>query len=63
MVKLFCFVLFVFLSKALGAQCCPSTSRGGQQSPSEELRVYRVLGVVDKVSLQLTTLATCSHIF
>uniref|UniRef100_A0A4W6D3E8 Ribosomal protein S6 kinase polypeptide 1 n=1 Tax=Lates calcarifer TaxID=8187 RepID=A0A4W6D3E8_LATCA len=38
-------------SVALGAQCCPSTSRGGQQSPSEELRAYRVLGVIDKVSL------------
>ncbi|XP_029281043.1 ribosomal protein S6 kinase delta-1 isoform X2 [Cottoperca gobio] len=36
---------------ALGVQCCPSTSRGGQQSPSEELRVYRVLGVIDKVLL------------
>ncbi|XP_040016687.2 ribosomal protein S6 kinase delta-1 isoform X1 [Gasterosteus aculeatus] len=36
---------------ALGAQCCPSTTRGGQQSPSEELRAYRVLGVVDKVLL------------
>uniref|UniRef100_A0A8D0AU36 non-specific serine/threonine protein kinase n=1 Tax=Sander lucioperca TaxID=283035 RepID=A0A8D0AU36_SANLU len=41
---------------ALGAQCCPSTSRGGQQSPSEELRAYRVLGVIDKVSLLLTSL-------
>ncbi|XP_018550015.1 ribosomal protein S6 kinase delta-1 [Lates calcarifer] len=38
-------------SVALGAQCCPSTSRGGQQSPSEELRAYRVLGVIDKVLL------------
>ncbi|KAL6096099.1 rps6kc1 [Pungitius sinensis] len=36
---------------ALGAQCCPSTTRGGQQSPSEELRAYRVLGVIDKVLL------------
>ncbi|XP_070781694.1 ribosomal protein S6 kinase delta-1 [Enoplosus armatus] len=36
---------------ALGAQCCPSTSRGGQQSPSEELRAFRVLGVIDKVLL------------
>ncbi|XP_019134091.2 ribosomal protein S6 kinase delta-1 isoform X2 [Larimichthys crocea] len=36
---------------ALGAQCCPSTSRGGQQSPSVELRAYRVLGVIDKVLL------------
>nr|XP_046230078.1 ribosomal protein S6 kinase delta-1 isoform X2 [Scatophagus argus] len=36
---------------ALGAQCCPSTSRGGRQSPSEELRAYRVLGVIDKVLL------------
>lgn len=41
----------IFLSKALGAQCCATTSRGGQQSPSEELRAYRVLGVIDKVSL------------
>ncbi|XP_067427963.1 ribosomal protein S6 kinase delta-1 isoform X1 [Thunnus thynnus] len=36
---------------AMGAQCCPSTSRGGQQNPSEELRTYRVLGVIDKVLL------------
>ncbi|XP_028295641.1 ribosomal protein S6 kinase delta-1 isoform X2 [Gouania willdenowi] len=36
---------------ALGAQCCPSTSRGVLQSPSEELCVYRVLGVIDKVLL------------
>ncbi|KAM8831883.1 ribosomal protein S6 kinase delta-1 isoform 2-T2 [Spinachia spinachia] len=36
---------------ALGAQCCPSTTRGGQQSPSEELRAYSVLGVIDKVLL------------
>nr|XP_019953319.1 PREDICTED: ribosomal protein S6 kinase delta-1 isoform X2 [Paralichthys olivaceus] len=36
---------------ALGAQCCPSTSRAGQQSPSDELRAYRVLGVIDKVLL------------
>ncbi|KAK2856246.1 hypothetical protein Q5P01_004981 [Channa striata] len=36
---------------ALGAQCCPTASRGGQQSPSEELRAYRVLGVIDKVLL------------
>ncbi|KAM7367920.1 hypothetical protein PAMP_014185 [Pampus punctatissimus] len=36
---------------AMGAQCCPSTSRGGQQSPSAELRTYRVLGVIDKVLL------------
>ncbi|XP_068580624.1 ribosomal protein S6 kinase delta-1 isoform X2 [Cebidichthys violaceus] len=36
---------------ALGAHCCPSTSRGSQQSPSEELRAYRVLGVIDKVLL------------
>ncbi|KAK5852974.1 hypothetical protein PBY51_006803 [Eleginops maclovinus] len=36
---------------ALGVQCCPSSSRGGQQSPSEELRAYRVLGVIDKVLL------------
>ncbi|XP_034555687.1 ribosomal protein S6 kinase delta-1 isoform X2 [Notolabrus celidotus] len=36
---------------ALGAQCCASTSRGGQESPSEELRAYRVLGVIDKVLL------------
>ncbi|XP_028253244.1 ribosomal protein S6 kinase delta-1 [Parambassis ranga] len=36
---------------AFGAQCCPSTSRGGQQSPSEELSAYRVLGIIDKVLL------------
>ncbi|CAJ1078031.1 ribosomal protein S6 kinase delta-1 isoform X1 [Xyrichtys novacula] len=36
---------------ALGAQCCASTSRGNQQSPSEELRAFRVLGVIDKVLL------------
>ncbi|KAJ4929268.1 hypothetical protein JOQ06_004879 [Pogonophryne albipinna] len=36
---------------ALGVQCCPSSSRGGQPSPSEELRAYRVLGVIDKVLL------------
>ncbi|CAN9507455.1 unnamed protein product [Ophioblennius macclurei] len=36
---------------AFGAQCCTSTSRSGQQSPSEELRAYRVLGVIDKVLL------------
>ncbi|XP_047184686.1 ribosomal protein S6 kinase delta-1 isoform X2 [Scophthalmus maximus] len=36
---------------ALGAQCCPSTCRAGQLSPSEELRAYRVLGVIDKVLL------------
>ncbi|XP_029902823.1 ribosomal protein S6 kinase delta-1 isoform X2 [Myripristis murdjan] len=36
---------------AMGAQCCPPTSRGGQQSPSDELRAYRVLGVIDKVLL------------
>ncbi|KAM3861641.1 ribosomal protein S6 kinase delta-1 [Diretmus argenteus] len=35
----------------MGAQCCPPTSRGGQKSPSEELRAYRVLGVIDKVLL------------
>ncbi|XP_047430015.1 ribosomal protein S6 kinase delta-1 isoform X2 [Mugil cephalus] len=34
-----------------GAQCCSSSSRGGQQSPSEELVAYRVLGVIDKVLL------------
>lgn len=47
--------LFV-LPKALGVQCCPSTSRGSYQSPSEELRAYRVLGVIDKVSLHLRLL-------
>lgn len=36
---------------AFGAQCCAPSSRGGQQSPSEELRAYRVLGVIDKVLL------------
>ncbi|KAM4633001.1 ribosomal protein S6 kinase delta-1 [Polymixia lowei] len=36
---------------AMGAQCCPPTSRGGQQNPAEELSAYRVLGVIDKVLL------------
>ncbi|XP_072217944.1 ribosomal protein S6 kinase delta-1 [Leuresthes tenuis] len=36
---------------AFGAQCCSSSSRGGQQSPSDELTAYRVLGVIDKVLL------------
>lgn len=45
------FIYEMFFPKVLGAQCCPSTSRGGQHSPSEELRAYRVLGVIDKVSL------------
>ncbi|KAM6992455.1 ribosomal protein S6 kinase delta-1 [Tautogolabrus adspersus] len=36
---------------ALGAQCCSSSSRGSQQSPSDELRAYRVLGVINKVLL------------
>nr|XP_004541868.2 ribosomal protein S6 kinase delta-1 [Maylandia zebra] len=36
---------------AFGVQCCSSLNRGGQQSPSEELRAYRVLGVIDKVLL------------
>ncbi|XP_024147058.1 ribosomal protein S6 kinase delta-1 isoform X2 [Oryzias melastigma] len=36
---------------AFGVQCCSSTSRGGQQSPSDELTAYRVLGVIDKVLL------------
>ncbi|CAG5928056.1 unnamed protein product [Menidia menidia] len=36
---------------AFGAQCCSSSGRGGQQSPSEELTAYRVLGVIDKVLL------------
>ncbi|XP_058468728.1 ribosomal protein S6 kinase delta-1 [Solea solea] len=36
---------------AFGAQCCPSTSRIDEQNLSEELRVYRVLGVIDKVLL------------
>ncbi|XP_034017522.1 ribosomal protein S6 kinase delta-1 [Thalassophryne amazonica] len=35
----------------MGVQCCPSGSRGGQQSPSEELKAFRVLGVIDKVLL------------
>ena len=39
-----------FSSQAMvGAQCCPPTSRG-KPSPAEELRAYRVLGVIDKVS-------------
>ncbi|TNM94940.1 hypothetical protein fugu_017699 [Takifugu bimaculatus] len=33
---------------ALGVQCCTSTSRGSYQGPSEELRAYRVLGIIDK---------------
>lgn len=49
-----------FFLKAFGEQCCPSTSRGGPRSPSEELRSYRVLGIVDKVSLPSS--ATCSQI-
>ncbi|KAG7264932.1 hypothetical protein CRUP_027123 [Coryphaenoides rupestris] len=36
----------------VGAQCCPPTSRG-RPSPAEELRAYRVLGVIDKVSGKL----------
>ncbi|CAL1586435.1 unnamed protein product [Knipowitschia caucasica] len=36
---------------AMAAQCCPSTSRDIPYPPSEELRVYRVLGVIDKVLL------------
>lgn len=60
MVNLFC--SFFFLSKALGAQCCPSTSRGSQQNPSEELRAYRVLGVIDKVSSPSANLATWSNV-
>lgn len=36
---------------AFGVQCCSSLNRGGQQSPSEELRAYRVLGIIDKVLL------------
>nr|XP_061842948.1 ribosomal protein S6 kinase delta-1-like isoform X1 [Nerophis lumbriciformis] len=35
----------------IGAQCCASASRGSQDSPSEDLGVYRVLGVIDKVLL------------
>ncbi|KAM6954074.1 ribosomal protein S6 kinase delta-1 [Aplochiton taeniatus] len=34
-------------------QCSPVTTRGSQQTPSEELRAYRVLGVIDKVLLVL----------
>lgn len=41
---------FVF-PKALGAQCCSSMSRGGQQSSFDELMAYRVIGVIDKVNL------------
>uniref|UniRef100_A0A8C5F533 Non-specific serine/threonine protein kinase n=1 Tax=Gadus morhua TaxID=8049 RepID=A0A8C5F533_GADMO len=37
------------VSAMVGAQCCPPTSRG-KPSPAEELRAYRVLGVIDKVS-------------
>eukprot|EP00066_Takifugu_rubripes_P021119 XP_011610385.1 PREDICTED: ribosomal protein S6 kinase delta-1 isoform X2 [Takifugu rubripes] len=36
---------------ALGVQCCTSTGRGSYQGPSEELRAYRVLGIIDKVLL------------
>ncbi|XP_017278803.1 ribosomal protein S6 kinase delta-1 [Kryptolebias marmoratus] len=36
---------------ALGAQCCSSMSRGGQQSSFDELMAYRVIGVIDKVLL------------
>lgn len=43
--------LFLIHLKALGVQCCASTGRGSYQGPSEELRAFRVLGVVDKVSL------------
>ncbi|XP_068609707.1 ribosomal protein S6 kinase delta-1 [Brachionichthys hirsutus] len=32
-------------------QCCPTSSRGGQQNPAEELGIYRVLGIIDKVLL------------
>ncbi|XP_057678447.1 ribosomal protein S6 kinase delta-1 isoform X2 [Corythoichthys intestinalis] len=35
----------------LGAQCCASTSRGNQQSLSDDLNAYRVLGIIDKVLL------------
>lgn len=36
---------------AMAAQCCPSGSRDMLHPSSEELRVYRVLGIVDKVLL------------
>uniref|UniRef100_A0A147A5E8 Ribosomal protein S6 kinase delta-1 n=1 Tax=Fundulus heteroclitus TaxID=8078 RepID=A0A147A5E8_FUNHE len=36
---------------AFGAQCCSSSSRGGQQSLSDELTAYRVIGVINKVLL------------
>ncbi|MEQ2309834.1 hypothetical protein AMECASPLE_002582, partial [Ameca splendens] len=36
---------------AFGAQCCSSSSTGGQQSPSDELTAYRVIGVINKVLL------------
>lgn len=49
--------LIVYL-KALGVQCCASTGRGSYQGPSEELRAYRVLGVIDKVSSLVTSDAT-----
>lgn len=48
----------VFLFKAFGVQCCSSLNRGGQQSPSEELRAYRVLGVIDKVCFQFTSVVS-----
>ncbi|KAJ8009679.1 hypothetical protein DPEC_G00094010 [Dallia pectoralis] len=36
---------------AMEAQCPPPTSRGRQHNPSEDLRAYSVLGVIDKVLL------------
>lgn len=36
---------------AMAAQCCPSASREMLHPSSEELRVYRVLGIIDKVLL------------
>ncbi|XP_061560832.1 LOW QUALITY PROTEIN: ribosomal protein S6 kinase delta-1 [Phycodurus eques] len=35
----------------MGAQCCASTNRGSQQSLSDDLGAYRVVGVIDKVLL------------
>ncbi|XP_020782721.2 ribosomal protein S6 kinase delta-1 isoform X1 [Boleophthalmus pectinirostris] len=36
---------------AMAAQCCPSSSREISHPSAEELRVYRVLGIIDKVLL------------
>ncbi|XP_061609393.1 ribosomal protein S6 kinase delta-1 isoform X3 [Phyllopteryx taeniolatus] len=38
-------------AQVMGAQCCASTNRGSQQSLSDDLGAYRVVGVIDKVLL------------